>query len=233
MRAPAPWPSMPATCVLPSAGARSPAMTLSMVDLPQPDGPTMETNSPSLTARLTRSRARVAPNAMLRPETETFCGTARPLLVPEMLELGRHHLVVGDVCLHRADLFLELVAEAHGLLGDGGRVGILLDGDDGADHRGIHGREDLLADGHRGLGILAHALEGLHHGPDHALGELRIGGQPLVARLQGGEGHVLEKLRPLPEARVDEVARQLELLHRDGAGRLAAHVAVDLARLEG
>src|SRR5258705_7998016 len=103
-------------------------MTLSMVDLPQPDGPTMETNSPSLTERLTRSSARVAPKAMLRPETETFCGTARLLLVPEMLELGRHHFVVGDVGLHRADLLLELVAEAHGFLGDGGGVGVLFDG---------------------------------------------------------------------------------------------------------
>src|SRR5437773_1953187 len=233
MREPAPWPSMPATCVLPSAGARRPAMTLSMVDLPQPDGPTMETNSPSLTARLTRSRARVAPKAMLRPETETFCGTARPLLVPEMLELGRYHLVVGDVGLHRADLFLELVAQAHGLLGDGGRVGVPLDGHDGADDRGIHGGKELLADAHRRLGILAHALERLHHGPHHALGDLRIGGQPLVARLQGGEGHVLEKLRSLSEARVDEVARELELMHGDGPRGLPTHVAVDLARLEG
>src|SRR5882672_10808476 len=145
-------------------------MTLSMVDLPQPDGPTMETNSPSATVRLTRSSARVAPNAMLRPETETFWGTSRPLLVPEMLELGRHDLVVRDVGLHRADLLLELVAEAHGLLGDGRRVGVLLDRDDGADHGRVHRREELLADADGGLGILAHALEGLDHGADHALG---------------------------------------------------------------
>src|SRR6267143_1639287 len=180
---------MPATRVPPSAGARSPAMTLSMVDLPQPDGPTIETNSPSLTLRLTRSSARVGPNAMLRPETEIFCGTVRWLLVPEMFELCRHDLVVRDVGLHRAHLLLELVAQANGLLGDRGRVRALLDGDDRAD------------DGH----------------------------VPLVAGLERREGHELEELRPLAETGIDEVARELELLDGDGAGRLAAHEAVDLS----
>src|SRR5262249_40263116 len=132
MREPAPFPPIPATCVLPSAGVRSPAMTFSIVDLPQPEGPTMETNSPSFTVRLTRSRARVAPNAMLSPETETLGGTD-PLLIPQMLELCRHHLVVGNVGLHGADLLLELIAEAHRLLGDGGRARGLLDGHRGAD----------------------------------------------------------------------------------------------------
>src|SRR6266571_7581107 len=102
MREPAPLPSIAATWVLPSAGARRPAITLSMVDLPQPEGPTMETNAPSLTLRLTRSSARVTPNAMLRPETETFCGTARPLLLPDPQKLGGHDLVVGDIALDRA-----------------------------------------------------------------------------------------------------------------------------------
>src|SRR5262245_57108377 len=111
MREPAPLPLAPATCVPPSAGSSSPAMTLSMVDLPQPDGPTIDPSSPSLTVGLTRSSARVAPNAMLRFETETFWGTARPLLIPEVLELRRHDLVVGDVGLHGSHLLLELVAE--------------------------------------------------------------------------------------------------------------------------
>src|SRR6267143_970022 len=220
---------MPATRVPPSAGARSPAMTLSMVDLPQPDGPTIETNSPSLTLRLTRSSARVEPNAMLRPETEIFCGTVRWLLVPEMFELCRHDLVVRDVGLHRAHLLLELVAEANGLLGDRGRVRALLDGDDRADDGHVHGREELLADGHRRLGILPQALERLHEGADEALGQLRVGREPLVAGLEGREGHELEELRPLAETGIDEVARQLELLDGDGAGRLAAHEAVDLS----
>ena len=49
-------------------------MTFSMVDLPQPDGPTMETNSPSFTVRLTPSRAWVAPKAIERFVTKTFVG---------------------------------------------------------------------------------------------------------------------------------------------------------------
>src|SRR6266496_1709240 len=161
MREPAPFVSIPATLVPPSAGARSPAMTLSMVDLPQPEGPTSETNSPSPTVRLTRSSARVEPNAMLRPETETFGGTPRPLLLPDPLELGRDDLVVGDVTLDRACLLLELVQGAHGLFGDGRVVRVLLDGDDGADDGDVHVREDLLADGDGRLRVLAHALERL------------------------------------------------------------------------
>src|SRR6202158_6296685 len=115
MREPAPLFSIPATLVPPSEGASSPAMTLSMVDLPQPEGPTIATNSPSLTVRLTRSSARVSPKGMLRPETKAFGGTPRPLLLPDTLELGRHNLVVGDVALDRARLLLELVQGAHRL----------------------------------------------------------------------------------------------------------------------
>src|SRR5215470_19931537 len=181
MREPAPLPPIPATCVLPSAGVRRPAMTLSIVDLPQPEGPTMETNSPSLTVRLTRSRARVAPNAMLRPETETLGGTD-PLLIPHVLELCRHHLVVGNVRLHGADLLLELIAEAHRLLGDGGRVGVLLDGHDGSDEGDVQGGEELLSHAHRSLGVLAQPLERLHQPAHEAFRHLRVGGQPLVAR---------------------------------------------------
>src|SRR5215467_1397865 len=210
MRDPAPLPSIPATCVLPSAGVRRPAMTFSIVDLPQPEGPTIETNSPSLTVRLTRSRARVAPNAMLSPETETLGGTD-PLLVPQVL---------------------ELIAEAHRLLGDSGRVGVLLDGHDGADDGNVEGGEELLSHSHRGVGILAQSLERLHQGAHESFPHLRVGGQPLVAGLERREGHELEELRSLSEPRIDEVPRQFELLHGDGGGRLTAHEAVDLPRLE-
>ena len=57
-------------------------MTFSMVDLPQPDGPTMETNSPSFTVRLTPSRAWVAPKAIERFVTETFVGMEAPCWSP-------------------------------------------------------------------------------------------------------------------------------------------------------
>src|SRR5215813_7874243 len=192
MREPEPLPLIPATCVLPSAGVRRPAMTFSIVYWPQPEGPTMETNSPSLTVRLTRSRPRVAPNAMLSPETETLGGTD-PLLIPQVLALCRHHLVVGNVGLHGADLLLELIAEAHRLLGDGGRVGVLLDGHDGADDGDVEGGEELLSHSHRGVGILAQSLERLHQGAHESFPHLRVGGQPLVAGLERRESHELEE----------------------------------------
>src|ERR1700730_9901052 len=232
MREPAPLPSMPATWVLPSAGARSPAMTLSMVDLPQPEGPTMETNSPSATVRLTRSSARVAPNAMLSPETETFCGTRCPLLLPDPQVLGGHDLVVGDVAFDRARLLLELVQRAHCLFGDGRVVGVFLDGDDGTDDTDVEGGEDLLSDADGRLGVFAHALEGPHHGAHELLSRLRIGRDPLVAGLERGEGHELEESRSLADPRGQEVALQFEFLPGDGARGLASHEAVDLPRLE-
>src|ERR1700730_2907556 len=164
-------------------------MTLSMVDLPQPDGPTMETNSPSLTVRLTPSRAWVAPKAMERFETETFGGTLARLLVPEMLELGGHDLVVRDVAFDRAHLLLRLVAEVHGFLGDLRVVRVLLDGDDGANERHVEGGKDLLAHSHRGLRILAHAPERLDHSADELLGRLGIRLDESVARLKRRERH--------------------------------------------
>src|SRR5450432_3165820 len=46
------WPS---TSASPRVWWRKPPMMLSRVDLPQPDGPTMQTNSPSRTSRSMRS----------------------------------------------------------------------------------------------------------------------------------------------------------------------------------
>ena len=43
--------SSPSILTLPEVASSSPAMTRSRVDLPQPDGPTKTTNSPSLTSR--------------------------------------------------------------------------------------------------------------------------------------------------------------------------------------
>jgi len=47
----------PKTSMRPDEGAMSPAAMLSKVDLPQPVGPTMATNSPAATAREARSTA--------------------------------------------------------------------------------------------------------------------------------------------------------------------------------
>ena len=45
---PCPVTTLPAMRISPAAGVRNPAITLSKVDLPQPDGPTMQTNSDAL-----------------------------------------------------------------------------------------------------------------------------------------------------------------------------------------
>ena len=50
-----PWPvtGLPPMRISPAAGVRKPAMMLSSVDLPQPDGPTMQTNSEAPILKLT------------------------------------------------------------------------------------------------------------------------------------------------------------------------------------
>ena len=52
------WPSMRTS---PARGRSRPATRLSVVDLPQPDGPTSATSSPSATSRSTPRSARTAP----------------------------------------------------------------------------------------------------------------------------------------------------------------------------
>src|SRR5262245_8787824 len=53
--------SAPSIVTSPWSGRSNPAMTLSSVDFPQPDGPTSATSSPSPTLKLTRSRTRSGP----------------------------------------------------------------------------------------------------------------------------------------------------------------------------
>ena len=51
----------PATVTVPVVGRSSPAMRLSSVDFPLPDGPMMATTSPAATSRLTSATAAGAP----------------------------------------------------------------------------------------------------------------------------------------------------------------------------
>ena len=44
-----PFTSSPSTVTVPAVGFRKPATAFNSVDFPQPDGPTIETNSPGLT----------------------------------------------------------------------------------------------------------------------------------------------------------------------------------------
>src|SRR5580658_2788317 len=57
----------------PLVEGRKPARTLSSVDLPQPDGPTIQTNSPTETSKLISSRAETL--APLRSYTLPRCCT--------------------------------------------------------------------------------------------------------------------------------------------------------------
>src|SRR6476660_2852166 len=63
---PGPVTGLPSAHTVPLSGFSSPAMMFSNVVLPQPLAPTRQTNSPSSTFRLTRSRARTAPDAPLK-----------------------------------------------------------------------------------------------------------------------------------------------------------------------
>ena len=56
--------ALPSRITLPDVGARSPAMHLSSVVLPAPDGPTMQTSSPCPTLKLT---SRIASTVRLAP----------------------------------------------------------------------------------------------------------------------------------------------------------------------
>jgi hypothetical protein len=53
--------SLPATMIRPAVGASSLSSRRSAVDFPDPEGPTMKTNSPLLTLRLTSRNATTSP----------------------------------------------------------------------------------------------------------------------------------------------------------------------------
>ena len=57
---PGPTIASPSIVTLPLVGISSPATMFSSVDFPQPDAPTMQTNSPSATSRSIPSMARTA-----------------------------------------------------------------------------------------------------------------------------------------------------------------------------
>src|SRR5688572_5459324 len=63
----------PAHVTLPRVGSLKPAMMRSAVDLPQPDGPSSERNSPSRTSRSKLSSATTPlPNTLPTPRSETM-----------------------------------------------------------------------------------------------------------------------------------------------------------------
>src|SRR5579862_5548023 len=69
-----PMRSTPSIRTAPRSGRSKPAMMFSKVDLPQPEGPTIATNSPSRTSRLTRSMTGSAPKLLLIASTTILAG---------------------------------------------------------------------------------------------------------------------------------------------------------------
>src|SRR5882672_9282040 len=74
--------SAPSMVIEPASGRMKPAIMFIRVDFPQPDGPTMATNSPSPTVRLTASTTGRMPlsvaKLLLRSETSILVGIAPP-----------------------------------------------------------------------------------------------------------------------------------------------------------
>src|SRR5258708_25653044 len=66
----------------PASGCWKPAIDISVVDLPQPLGPSSVKNSPSRTLKLTPLSARVSPNDFARPSTR-ISGIALPQARPQ------------------------------------------------------------------------------------------------------------------------------------------------------
>src|SRR5579863_10210715 len=62
-----PCPELPSTMTEPWSGGSKPAMTFNSVDLPHPEGPTMATNSPSPTSKLTSSITGSSPWSVAKP----------------------------------------------------------------------------------------------------------------------------------------------------------------------
>src|ERR1041385_8286992 len=64
------------TRISPPSGWRNPASSRSVVVLPQPDGPSSETNSPSPISRSRRSTAAASPKCFVSPFSETVANLA-------------------------------------------------------------------------------------------------------------------------------------------------------------
>src|SRR5262245_9685384 len=98
-----PLTTSPSMRTSPRVGAMKPAMMFRMVDLPQPDGPSRHTNSPSRTERLMSSRTVMLPpsrsNAMPMPSARSLsldatagaAGVPAGLLVIRVPPADRRH----------------------------------------------------------------------------------------------------------------------------------------------
>src|SRR5690348_1451963 len=90
---PGPRCGAPSTVTVPASGVSKPATMFNSVDLPQPDGPTMATNSPSATSRPTPSITGSTPvadaNALRTPRTAILLAGIAPAHRGKPLEQAR------------------------------------------------------------------------------------------------------------------------------------------------
>src|SRR6476661_7189676 len=104
--------SSPSMTTRPEVESSSPAMTLSKVDLPQPEGPTKTTNSPSVTSRLMPFSTSTGPKAFF-----TFSIFSEPTILFLALEFdgcaAAHALVGGKADGERLDRVVHVAGEIH------------------------------------------------------------------------------------------------------------------------
>src|SRR5687768_12168055 len=111
----------PAIEMVPASGSRKPAIMLSVVVLPQPEGPSSATRSPEATGRERRRTAAWLPYALLTSRRSTAATLAAlDLLVPA---LGPRR----DVLVHRHEVELDHPADLFGAVRHAARdVGVQL-----------------------------------------------------------------------------------------------------------
>ena len=86
----------PLSSIAPVVGASSPDMHFSSVVLPAPEGPTMHTNSPFPTSKLTSAIASVAESPVLRRISEPIVEFLRAIPAPALLPFALLVLGVGN-----------------------------------------------------------------------------------------------------------------------------------------
>src|SRR5215475_5135053 len=193
------WPS---NATLPSVAVTRPAISSSIVDLPQPDGPTTAKNSPRLISRLIGPSActpvppPLAGNILVTPRSVT-CAADTVGLPPFRLlysldvvrqELGVDHLGQVELAVQGPHAFLHLDDPPHAFemdlpgapIGNSLRIALGQIADRAA--RDLRRDVEIFGDQVAGLvGIVDHELYGLAAGADHGADEVAV----LLDRLAG------------------------------------------------
>src|SRR5260221_3528485 len=121
--------SRPPMTIRPAVGSTKPAIAISVVDLPQPDGPKSDRNSPRSTERSTPSTATKGPYRLTRPRSSRKAKRAdrdlfRDLALPALGPVST--LLVDRVPVHRDELADLLRAVGNELRHVGIELGVLV-----------------------------------------------------------------------------------------------------------